>query len=205
MDGTMTGTNENVAGNRRAARTICAFALAAALLSPGKGWTMAADGALITNIVAATYHGMAGYPGSGVAGTSPYAPKYTMSYLATATILVSCPVVSITKRANTSVQSVAGTVTFEICAVNSSLQASAWNLVITDALMDNMSYVGGSYASWVPGAPSVWTPSSSSSLAIPFGGAQPNAAQTSPYFLRWTINTLGPARSACITFQAVVQ
>src|SRR5688572_19959802 len=179
MDGTMTGTTEKATGSRRAARMTCAFALAAALLSPGKGWSMAADGALITNIVAATYHGMAGYPSA----VQPYLPKYSMSYLATATILVSCPVVAITKRANTSVQAVAGTVTFEICAINSSLQASAFNLVITDALMDNMSYANLSYASWVPGPPSVWTPSSSSSLAIPFGPSQPGGGQTAPYFL----------------------
>lgn len=201
MHGTMTGTTQNAGSRGRTARAwACASVTAAVLLSPAQGWPMAADGALLTNIVSATYHGMAGYPNSG----QPYLPKYTMSYLVTANILVSCPIVAITKRANVSTQSVDGTVTFEICAINSSMQASAWNIVITDALMDNMSYVGGSYASWAPPLPSQWTVSSASALAIPFGTTQPNANQVAPYFLRWTINTLGPARSACISFQTKV-
>src|SRR5687767_14711163 len=201
MDGTMTGTTEKATGSRRAARMTCAFALAAALLSPGKGWSMAADGALITNIVAATYHGMAGYPSA----VQPYLPRYTMSYLATATILVSCPVVAITKRASTSVQAVAGTVTFEICAINSSLQASAWNITITDRLMDNMAYAGGSYLSWVPAGSAPWFNTVSANNTTWSGtGVQPVNNQGTPYYLRWTIDKLGPGRSACISFQTTV-
>lgn len=201
MHRTMTGTTKNAGSRGRTARALaCAGVTAAVLLSPAKGWTMAADGALITNIVAATYHGMAGYPWSG----QPYLPKYTMSYLATATILVSCPVVAITKRANTTVQSVDGTVTFEICSINSSMQASAWNVTITDRLMDNMLFVVGSYTSWVPGAPSAWTASNSSVAAGPYATGMPGTAQGAPYYLRWTINTLAPGRSACISFQTKV-
>jgi len=199
MHGTMTGTTERAGSRGRTARALaCAGVTAAVLLSPAKGWTMAADGALITNIVSATYHGAGGYPSSG----NPYAPKYTMSYLATATVLVSCPVVSITKRANTTVQAVAGTVTFEICAVNSSMNASAWNLVITDKLMDNMAYAPV-WSSWAP-AGTIITPSKSVD-GITYTAPEPVFGAINPLWLRWSIDRLGPARSACVQFKAVVQ
>lgn len=199
MHGTMTGTTKQIAGSRgtTSRALVCALVSAAALLSPAKGWTMAADGALITNIVSATYHGAGGYPGA----ANPFAPKYTMSYNATATILVSCPVVAITKRASTTVQAVAGTVTFEICAVNSSLNASAWNLVITDKLMDNMSYAP-LRTSWAPAGTTI-TPVSSTDNAV-WVGAEPANGTFNPLWLRWTISPLGPGRSACVQFKAVV-
>src|SRR6266496_3327318 len=107
------------------------------MVTPRVSHAMAADGALITNVVSATFGGSGGPT-----------IMYTVSYNATSNVLISCPIVSLAKVAIPTVQSVAGTVTFQIWVANTPTPASTFNVVITDMLPDNMAYVGASQAIW---------------------------------------------------------
>ena len=171
---------------------VTAFVVGAALL-PRYASAMAADGALITNIVSATYGGSGGPT-----------IQYKVSYNATITVLVSCPVVSLAKVAIPTVQSAGAVVTFQIWVANTSMQASAFNVVINDRLPDNMTYLGPLTFTWFSGAPVVVTTNAANTATPPWIAGQPNAGQGSPYYLRWTIDKLGPTRSGYIQFLATV-
>lgn len=169
----------------------CAVAVSCAAQ---RGAAMTADGALITNVVTATYHS--------VSGTAQTGPNYTMSYLATATVLVSCPVIWVQKLANPTSAVPGGTVTFQVCIVNSSLQASAFNLAVTDQMPDNMAYLNPSYASWAPAGDTVFD--SNSATTTTWSNGQPLNGQGAPYYLRWVLDKLAPQKSACVTFMTRV-
>lgn len=196
MDETKTVTTErgsvSVAGRLLGS---CAFVCALMLGAPQPAWSLAADGVLLTNTVAATYHGLAGYPDGGC----PTCPRYVVSYLASANILISCPVVSLLKTAVPTVEGAGGTVIYRLWAVNDSLEASAFNFTMTDVLPPYMSFVAMN-PSW-PGLP--WVTSSSVDGSTYTPGA-PAAGQGGQYYLRWTIDELGPGMSAYVEFQAVI-
>ncbi len=184
----------------------CHFLLAAsflpAILMSRNAFAMTADGAMITNYAAATgYWGMAGLA---------YTSRYNVSYNATAGVVVSCPVVYVTKIVSPTTLAVAQTATYTVCVVNTALQATAWNVVVQDRLPDNMAYVGASLTSWVLGTPPpTWTASWSTNGGASWTtGAEPPAGAnntTAPYSLRWVLNYLGPNRSGCVSFRATVQ
>jgi len=169
---------------------------AAALLvlvavAPRHAEAMASDGALITNIVSATYGGSGGP-----------SIQYTVSYRATANVLVSCPIVSLAKVAIPTVQAAAGTVTFQVWVSNTSAQASAFGLVITDMLPNNLTYANTLTFWWNGTAPAVTNAVSANNIAWQNG--VPVVGQGSPYYLRWTIDKLAPGRSGFIQYLATV-
>jgi len=134
-----------------------------------------------------------------------------VSYNATSNVLISCPAVALSKVAMPTVQASAGTVTFTIWVANTSLQASAFNVVITDMLPNNLAYAGptpGPFAWWWsagPTVPVVTTGLSLDNLTFQSGAAiVPVVGQGSPYYLRWTIGQLAPGKSGFVTYMATV-
>lgn len=165
---------------------LLAALLSSLVLAPRHALSMAADGTLITNYCTATYGG----PG----GTQSYSPLYTVSYLATQNVLVSCPVVSLMKVATPTIQSAAGIVTFQIWIANTSVQASAFNVVVSDMLPDNMTYANTLTFWWNGTAPGVTNAVSANNTAWQTG--VPVVGQGSPYYLRWTLDKLAPVMLA---------
>ena len=172
-------------------RRVLLAGLLGAVTMPRLSFGMAADGMLITNNVSATYGGSGGL-----------SIKYTVSYLATANVLISCPVVSLAKVAMPTVQSAAGVVTFQIWVANTSMQASAFNVVISDKLPDNVTFLGPVTTWWNGVAPATSPASSSNGTA--WAGSAPLAGQAGTYYLRWTLNQLAPGRSGFIQYTVTV-
>jgi uncharacterized repeat protein (TIGR01451 family) len=153
-------------------------------------------GTLLTNSASATYS-------AGSQGTS-------VTYSATAKILIANPDVYLWKDANpTYVSTSGGIVTFLICFSNGGAN-TAFNVTITDALPPNtywydptctapnyvvtgtipLANITRTYATTLAGlagAPSTCPPNN-------FAG----------YFLRWTVSRIDIGKSACITFAASV-
>lgn len=165
-------------------------ALGLLAMSPGQGSAATADGALITNVACATFS-------SNQAGTQGFA----VSYCATATVLIQNPCIALQKIANPTVQASGGDVTFTLWVVNCSVTSSAWNITVTDRMPDNTEYENPSFVSW-PGlaTPGVWTASYASTLAAAWTNGQPADGQDAPYYLRYTLDLLGPSRSAFARF-----
>ena len=187
----LAGTTER-SHRSRGRHTVLAVAFALVVTAvPRLGHAMAADGALITNNVTATYGGSGGI-----------SIKYTVSYMATANVLISCPVVSLAKVAIPTVQSAAGVVTFQIWVANTSMQASAFNVVISDKLPDNVTFLGPVTTWWNGTAPATTTSSSSNGTTWP--SSAPLAGQGGPYYLRWTLNQLAPGRSGFFQYTVTV-
>jgi len=165
------------------------------LLAAGRGaWAATTDGTLITNAACGSFQSASGMP-------------FWISYCATATVIVSNPCVSLTKRANPTVQSSGGTVTFDLAAINCSCTTSSFNIVITDRLPDNMAYVGGTtgLAPWYgDAANSFWYYSNSQTYGGLYANNLPSVGVAAPYFLRFSLNLLGPCKSAGVSFIATV-
>lgn len=182
----------------RQGSTVVALVLAGTLCAPGLARAMSADGALITNGVSATFYGIGGLG-------LPNA--YRITYIATANVLVSCPVVIVKKQPNTSFQAVGGLVTFRIWVVNSSLQASSFNVCVTDRLPDNMEYVGPApfALTWTWAPTGQWYGTGSTTNAPPWTApVAGTVGQDPPFYLRWCIPQLGPGKSAFVEFSARV-
>lgn len=196
MDETKTVTTErgsvSVAGRLLGS---CAFVCALMLGAPQPAWSMAADGVLLTNTVSASHHGLGGFRDA----ACPTCPLYEISYLASANILISCPIISLLKIAAPTREGAGGTITYRLWAVNDSLEASAFNFTMTDVLPVYMSFVAMN-PSW-PALP--WFTSSSVDN-ITFTPGAPPGGQDGTYYLRWTIDQLGPGLSAYVEFQAVI-
>jgi uncharacterized repeat protein (TIGR01451 family) len=156
---------------------------------------MTSDGTMITNCAAATaYWGMGGMD---------YTKRYQMTYNVTTQVYVSCPVVIVQKTVAPTTIAIAQTATYTICVVNASLQASAWNVTMTDRLSDWMGYAVG-IATWAPaGSTWYWTHSGNSTTWAATNAEPPNG-QATPWYMRWMITPLGPGRSACVTFKGTV-
>ncbi|MEK7477644.1 MAG: hypothetical protein AAB152_18650 [Candidatus Coatesbacteria bacterium] len=176
---------------------ILALAVVMLLGMPRQVRGMTSDGAMITNYASVTgYWGLAG---------PAYTSRFTMSFNVTAGAIVSNPVILAQKTVTPTIMNAGGTLTFSVCVVNLSLQCSSWNVVVQEKLADSVAYVNLSMTSWVP-AGSSWNLSDSGNgttwAAEP---AEPPAGQTSPFFMRWALDKLGPGTSASVTFRAVVQ
>jgi len=164
-------------------------------ISPGSASAATADGTLITNVACATFS-------ANPAGTAGYA----VSYCATATVLIRNPCIALQKIANPTAQASGGDVTFTLWVVNCSPTSSAWNILVTDRMPDNTAYENPSFVSWPGNAtPGVWQANySSNNTTWSALGTQPGAAQGAPYYLRYTLDILGPGKSAFASFQVTI-
>ena len=170
-----------------AARVLIA---AIALLAGAGAKCATTDGSLLTNAVSATFS-------ANTAGTVAYA----VSYNSTATVIVRNPAIELTKVATPTTMSAGGEITFRVWAANTSLYSSAFDVVVIDRLPDNMEYVNPSFGQWVNGT-GTWTAEYSSAYGAGYAAGQPGNGQDAPYYLRWTLNWLGPGRSGFIEFKA---
>src|ERR1044071_4918109 len=143
-------------------RALRGVGLVAAILTftPRLALGMASDGALITNVVSATFGGMGGPT-----------LMYTVSYNATSNVLISCPAVMLSKQATPTVQASGSVVVFQIWISNASMQASAFNVEITDMIPDNMTYVNPSESVWAGGATGLTYALSTNTVAWQTSGA----------------------------------
>jgi len=186
---------------------VCAPALACVLWlgAPQQAWTMAADGALLTNAVSATYHGPAGFPDL----ACPTCPQYPVTYSASSNVLISCPVVVLQKSVTPTVEGAGGTVTYRLWAINDSINASAFNFVMTDRLQNWLSFAGPTPAMvvvspvWTDWFGNSWAAASSADGTTYTAGA-PAIGQAGLYYLRWSLGVLGPGKSGFIEFMAKV-
>jgi uncharacterized repeat protein (TIGR01451 family) len=150
-----------------------------------------ADGTLITNLATATFSTATG-------------AQVTVSYTATATVLVQNPCVSLLKVPDVTVQAAGGTVTYTLWVVNCSPIMSAFNITVTDKLPDNVSY-DAARGNWNGGSGGTWTSSDSpSGLAGSYVAVPPTAGQTTPLYLRFVLDLLGASKSAMIRYSVVI-
>jgi len=201
-------------GGVRAARGVIGFALVCAFLfaGPRQAGAMAVDGALITNTVAATYHSLAGLP--------PTGPGYSMSYLASASVLVSCPQLIVSKRATpttwcyidwwtcgpeTAWGAPGGLVTFQLCTINTALDASAFNVTLTDRYDQNVMWNNEETGLPLHYVLPYTYDISRSADAVSWTDAAPVAGTSGPYYVRWTFPVLGPGRSVCVAYTVEVK
>ena len=148
-----------------------------------------ADGTLITNVATATF-------------STPTGGPFAVTFGATATVIVLSPCVALQKVADTTVQAAGGTVTYTLWVVNCSAAMSAFNILVTDKLPDNMAYDaprgtfgnGGAWSSFesATGGPTTYV------------AGTPPAGQVTPYYLRFLLDILGPSKSAYVKYSAVI-
>ena len=168
------------------------FLLVGALVPHG-AHALTADGAVMTNTAYATF--------SGIAGLSV---GYRTTYNATERVLICNPIIHYSKVATPTMVIPTGTVVFTLCIINNSATTSAFNMVVSDKLPDNMSYAAPSLGTWPAPAP---TMSWAAAMAGPWtNGAEPPNGQLNPFFMRWTFPLIGPGpgRSACVQYTARV-
>jgi len=172
------------------AAALCVFAAMVAAQNAG---AFLDTGTLLTNAASATYTG-------GSQGTS-------VTYSATAKILVANPAMFLWKDVNPTYVAVAGgIVTYVLCFSNGGAN-SAFNFTITDKWPNNTSwaFVGNSspYGAWATGGQAM-NGTTASSLAGPWNpitGAAPIAPGTNaPMWIRWVVPMMGVGYSGCVTF-----
>ena len=160
-------------------------------LFPAGAPALTADGCVMTSVANVTFCSIAGvFVG------------FKVSYGATAPVLICNPLVAYTKTATPTMSIPTGTVTFSLCIINNSSTTSAFNMVVSDKLPDNMSYVQPSYGIWGGTA----TMTNAAVMAGPWSLGEPPDGQANPMYLRWTVEMIppGPGRSACVDFAARV-
>lgn len=179
------------------------------LLTAGPALATTSDGTLITNIACATFRD------NGGAGKE-------ISYCATSFVLVASPAVIMSKVASPTLMTSGGIVTFCISFSNTSAYASAFSLVITDRIPDNMHYYQpiapradtgsgnwGIEGSWSSNGAAAYT-DAKDYLGPPNGPGPwvttdwPATATSAGYYLRWTVEGLGPHESGYICYTATV-
>jgi uncharacterized repeat protein (TIGR01451 family) len=127
-----------------------------------------------------------------------------VSFAATATVLVQNPCVSLRKVPDVTIQAAGGTVTYTLWVVNCSPIMSAFNITVTDKLPDNVAY-DQPRGSWNGGSGGTWASSESATGAVgTFVPGTPPPGQLTPYYLRYVIDLLGPAKSAMIAYSVVI-
>jgi len=175
-----------------------------AMLAAGEAGAFLNTGTLLTNSASATY--TSGAPGSYQANT--------ISYSATAKILVANPAVFLWKDIDgpTCVTGTAGgAISFTICFSNGGAN-SAFNITIKDKLPTNTWWIGlATYSSWwidLNGNPgTLQTYYAPSPAGTPFNlvGAGQNMCPTASCgFLQWVVPNLGVGRSGCVSFMVSV-
>ena len=167
---------------------VASMAAGLGLLSPRPVSAFLDTGTLLTNAASATYMG-------GGQGTS-------VTYSATAKILVANPALFMSKDVNpTFVGTAGGLVTYLLCFSNGGAN-SAFNFTITDKWPNNTYWTNYAYSAWYTGGALTTGTASVSLLAGPWG-ALPPTGQGQPgtgYWLRWAVPMMGVGYSGCITF-----
>lgn len=183
-------------------------ALLAALALSGAAQAMTSEGTLITNVATASYWSSDG-------------AKFAPTYGVTATVLVMNPSVHLRKVASPSMQCSGGTVTFCIYVINVSAMSSSFNITIEDVLPGDGTGNAG-FAYLYPGGRSEWNPQAATVtygyrgtnfgannnwpgyVSDPELDGEPANGTSGPYYIRWNISVLGPARSMMVCFKATV-
>jgi uncharacterized repeat protein (TIGR01451 family) len=162
------------------------------LLGAGRVLATTADGTMITNVATATF------------ATPSLAGPYAVSYNASAYVMVQNPCIGIRKDPNVTTQSAGGTVTYTLWVVNCSPVTSAFNITVTDKLPDNVTF-DSQRGNWNGGSGGTWVPSTSPNGSAPWAnGAYPPVGQTTPFYMRFVLDQLGPTKSAMIAYSVVV-
>ncbi len=182
------------AGSLRAT-TGAVVAAGAILMIAGQAQAFLDTGTLLTNSASAVYEAPAGTNNS-------------VSYSATAKILVANPAVYLWKEATPTqvTASAGGLVTFKICFSNGGAN-TAFKLTITDKLPNN-TYWWNSHTSWytnlsgsaVTTMQPYYSPTSVNGPwynPVPMGLGQ-------PLFMQWVVPEMGVGMSGCITFTVSV-
>jgi uncharacterized repeat protein (TIGR01451 family) len=162
-----------------------------ALLSSGVSWAFLDTGTLLTNAASATY--MAGSQGTSV------------TYSATAKILIANPAVYVWKDGSpTYVATAGGLVRFTICFSNGGAN-SAFNMLIYDHLPPNTAVYGNCSAADYQGyaVGTTLTMQYGGSINGPWTTGCPPVTTTSPW-LRWQVGMLGIGTTGCISFNATI-
>ena len=163
--------------------------LLALLIMAGRAQAVTMCGSLLTNTVSATF-------GSAPAGTVPF----TVSYNTSATVLINCPIIIVSKTATPTLQTAGQTVVFRIWVANTSPYFSAFNVAVIDRLPDNMEWESG-YTYWTNMPAPVWASGWASGYAGPYAGT-PLLGQDPSCYMRWTLDLLGPGKSGFVEFTA---
>lgn len=169
----------------RIARALRVALVVVAMASTARATT--SDGAIVTNVACATFGAV-------------YAGTFAVSYCATATVLVANPCINLRKTVTPSVQAAGGTLTFRLWVINCSPYASAFNVSIIDKIPDNVGFNTdfNPAGNWTNG-PGVWTEYDGTN-GTSWGAGMPAVGQTTPYYMRFILSVLGPAKSAYVQY-----
>jgi uncharacterized repeat protein (TIGR01451 family) len=175
--------------NMKAIRII--IAALALVLAGGRASALTSCGALLTNSISATFGST---PGGAV--------QFLISYASSATVKIDCPQIVPTKTATPTLQAAGQVVVFRVWIANTSPTFSAFNVAVIDRLPDNMEWAGIATAYWTNMPAPIWTPYNAGSYPGPYAGGAPTSGQDAPWYLRWTLDVLGPGKSGYVEFQA---
>jgi uncharacterized repeat protein (TIGR01451 family) len=117
-------------------------------------------------------------------------------------VLVQNPCISLQKVSNPTAVAAGGTMTYTLWVVNCSATASAFNINVVDRMPENVAmdaFRGG----WPGISAGTWSQFSGSN-GTTWAAGVPLAGQTTPYFLRFALDLLGPNRSAMQTYSVTV-
>ncbi len=188
------------ASGRRASVATSGFMIGAALgiaaLLPVQATAATAEGTLITNVACATFSAVDQTP-------------FAASYCSTAVVFIVAPSVQVNKRANPSIECSGGTVTFCMYAYNNSNWTSAFNVTLNDRLPDGVSYIPVQTI-WAGGTAGAVVTQGYFRALSPFTiwGSEPPLGSVSggpsDYYLRWSVNMLGPRQSAMFCYRVQI-
>jgi len=178
--------------------------MAAAVLMAGEAGAFLDTGTLLTNSASATY----------AAGTPGNYQQSSISYSATAKILVANPAVFLWKDIDgpTCVTaSAGGTIAFSICFSNGGAN-SAFNITVKDKLPNGTFWIGlATYSSWYINLAGVgatlqtyYGQSPTTGVLYLVGAGQNMCASATCPFLQWVVPALGVGRSGCVSFMVSV-
>ncbi|MEK7477642.1 MAG: hypothetical protein AAB152_18640 [Candidatus Coatesbacteria bacterium] len=172
----------------KVARLLRLWVAAAAVAWAAQSRAATADGTLITNLASFTYRLNSGM-------------MVTLSYGATATVMVARPAVLLQRVLTPTIQSAGGTLTFRITMSNASSYASAFAVTATETMPGNVKFAGGAetYALDPPGG--TITPAWSTNAGANWtSGSYPATGQAGPLQLRWSADILGPKATGVMTY-----
>lgn len=160
----------------------------ACLLAAGQAKAMTAWGTIITNVATITM--TSGFPDF---------VAYEMPYSMTCRVMVGIPgCMTGNKTVSPTVQEPGGTLTYTIWAVNCSAWTSAFNITLTDQLQGSIG-MDGPVANWPGASGGLWYISSGSNN-VTWAANYPAAGQGTPYYLRFVLDQLGPAKSGFVQY-----